>query len=73
MIMPCPRLVVIKSSQLYLEEKKKRITEALTEACQSMRVDDLEIITSIDGMKDITRPIIIGCTVTIAFTANNAS
>jgi transposase len=39
---------------LYLEEKKKRITEALIEDCQSMRVDELEIITSIDGISDIT-------------------
>ena len=39
---------------LYLEEKKKKITEALIKACQSMRVDELEIITSIDGISDIT-------------------
>ena len=39
---------------LYLEEKKKRITGALIEACRSMRVDDLEIITSIDGISQIT-------------------
>lgn len=39
---------------LYLEDKKKRITEALVEACQSMRVDELEIISSIDGINHIT-------------------
>jgi len=39
---------------LFLEEKKKKITEALVEACQSMRVEDLEIITSIDGINQIT-------------------
>jgi transposase len=39
---------------LYLEEKKQRITEALVEACQSMRVDDLDLITSIEGISDIT-------------------
>ncbi|MGE5840569.1 MAG: IS110 family transposase, partial [Deltaproteobacteria bacterium] len=39
---------------LYLEEKKKRITEALVEACRSMRVDELDIITSVDGISTIT-------------------
>jgi transposase len=38
----------------YLEEKKQKITEALVEACQSMRVDDLDLITSIQGISDIT-------------------
>jgi transposase len=39
---------------LYLEEKQKRITEALVEACRSMRVDELDIITSVDGISAIT-------------------
>jgi transposase len=39
---------------LYLEEKKARVTEALVEACRSMRVDELEIITSVDGISAIT-------------------
>ena len=39
---------------LYLEEKKGRITEALVEACRSMRVDELDIITSVDGISAIT-------------------
>jgi transposase len=41
------------STLLYLEEKKKKITEVLVKTCQSMRVEDLEIITSIDGIKQI--------------------
>src|SRR5512139_218924 len=39
---------------LYLEEKKGRITEALVETCRSMRVDELDIITSVDGISAIT-------------------
>jgi transposase len=39
---------------LYLEEKQARITEALVEACRSMRVDELDIITSVDGISAIT-------------------
>jgi transposase len=39
---------------LYLEEKQKRITEALVEACRSMRVDELDIVTSVDGIRAIT-------------------
>jgi len=39
---------------LYLEEKKTRITEALVEACRSRRVDELDIITSVDGISAIT-------------------
>ena len=39
---------------LYLEEKKARITKALVEACRSMRVDELDIITSVDGISAIT-------------------
>lgn len=41
------------STLLYLEEKKKKITGVLVKSCQSMRVEDLEIITSIDGIKQI--------------------
>lgn len=41
------------STLLYLEEKKKKITGVLVKTCQSMRVDDLKIITSIDGIKQI--------------------
>ena len=39
---------------LYLEEKKGRITGALVETCRSMRVDELDIITSVDGISAIT-------------------
>jgi len=39
---------------LYLEEKKARMTEALVEACRSTRVDELDIITSVDGISTIT-------------------
>ena len=39
---------------LYLEEKQGRITEALVEACRSTRVDELDIITSVDGISAIT-------------------
>ena len=39
---------------LYLEGKQKRITEALVEACRSMRVDELDILTSVDGISTIT-------------------
>lgn len=42
------------STLLYLEEKKKKMTGVLVKTCQSMRVDDLEIITSIDGIKQIS-------------------
>ncbi len=41
------------STLLYLEEKRKKITGVLVKTCQSMRVEDLEIITSIDGIKQI--------------------
>jgi len=41
------------STLLYLEEKKKEITGVLVKTCQSMRVDDLKILTSIDGIKQI--------------------
>jgi len=39
---------------LYLEQKKKRMTEVLIEACRSMRVDEFDIITSVDGISAIT-------------------
>ena len=39
---------------LYLEGRKGRITEALVEAGRSMRVDELDILTSVDGISVIT-------------------
>jgi len=39
---------------LYLEEKCGKITEALIDACRAMRVEELEIIKSIDGVNNIT-------------------
>lgn len=39
---------------LYVEEKKARITEALVKACRSVRVDELDIVTSVDGISAIT-------------------
>jgi len=39
---------------LYLEGKKERITEVLVEACRSTRVEELDIITSVDGISTIT-------------------
>ena len=39
---------------LYLEGKKKRITEVLVEACRSIRVEELDIISSVDGVSAIT-------------------
>jgi transposase len=39
---------------LYLEGKQERITEALVEACRSTRLDELDIITSVDGISAIT-------------------
>jgi len=39
---------------LYLEEKKKRMTEVLIEVCRLMQVDELDIITSVDGISAIT-------------------
>jgi transposase len=35
---------------LYLQEKCEKITEALVEACQAMRIEDLEIIKTLDGV-----------------------
>jgi transposase len=42
------------STVLYLQEKKQKITELLIESCELMRIDDLNIITSIGGVSDIT-------------------
>ncbi len=39
---------------LYLEEKKKRMTEVLIDVCRSMWVDELDIVTSVDGINVIT-------------------
>ena len=42
------------STVLYLQGKRQKITELLIDSCKSMRVDDLNIITSIGGVSDIT-------------------
>jgi transposase len=42
------------STLLYLQDKKERITEVLVETCESMRIEELDIIRSIDGVNDIT-------------------
>jgi transposase len=42
------------STLLYLQEKNERITEVLIESCESMRIEELDIIRSIDGVNDIT-------------------
>ncbi len=42
------------STLLYLQDKKERITEVLIETCGSLRIEELEIIKSIDGVNDIT-------------------
>jgi transposase len=39
---------------LYLQEKCEKITEALVDACEATRIEDLEIIKTLDGVKDIT-------------------
>lgn len=40
------------STFLYLVEKRKKITKALVKTCKTMMVQDLEIITSIDGISN---------------------
>jgi len=40
------------STLLYLAEKRKNITKVLVKTCKSMMVQDLEIITSIDGISN---------------------
>jgi hypothetical protein len=42
------------STVLYLQEKSDKIVEALIESCESLRIEDLDIIRSIDGVSDIT-------------------
>ena len=42
------------STVLYLQEKLQKITEILIESCESMKIDDLNIIKSINGISDIT-------------------
>lgn len=42
------------STLLYLQEKNERITDVLIETCESLRIEELNIIRSIDGVKDIT-------------------
>ncbi len=39
---------------LYLEEKCEKITEELVDACEATRIEDLEIMKTLDGVKDIT-------------------
>jgi transposase len=39
---------------LYLQEHCDKITEALVDACKATRIEDLEIIKSLDGVKNIT-------------------
>jgi transposase len=38
---------------LYLQEKCEKITEALMDACEATRIEDLEIIKTLDGVKNI--------------------
>jgi len=42
------------STLLYLQEKNERITEVLIETCESLMIEKLDIIRSIDGVNDIT-------------------
>jgi transposase len=42
------------STVLYLQEKSEKIVEALIERCESLRIEDLNIIKSLDGIDDIT-------------------
>jgi transposase len=42
------------STLLYLQEKKDRISEVLIETCESLRIEELDIIRSVDGVNDIT-------------------
>lgn len=42
------------STILYLQEKAETITEALLQACEALRIEDLDIIKSVDGVNDIT-------------------
>jgi transposase len=39
---------------LYLQEKCEKIIEALVDACEATRIEDLKIIKTLDGVKDIT-------------------
>jgi transposase len=42
------------STLLYLQEKNERITEVLIETCELLRIEELDIIRSVDGVNDIT-------------------
>ena len=42
------------STLLYLQEKNERITDVLIETCELLRIEELDIIRSIDGVNDIT-------------------
>ncbi len=39
---------------LYLMEKRDKITKALIQSCESMMVEDLEVLTSINGISNIS-------------------
>ncbi len=39
---------------LYLQDKREKIAEAMVEACEALRIEDLDIVRSIDGVNDIT-------------------
>src|SRR5664279_1613709 len=38
---------------LYLQEKCEKITDALVEACEATRIEDLEIMKTLDGVQNI--------------------
>ncbi|MFA4918999.1 MAG: IS110 family transposase, partial [Thermodesulfovibrionales bacterium] len=42
------------STLLYLQKKNERITEVLIKTCESLMIEELDIIRSIDGVNDIT-------------------
>jgi transposase len=42
------------STVLYLQDKCEKITDALVEACEALRIEDFEIIKSLDGVDNIT-------------------
>jgi transposase len=39
---------------VYLQDKREKITDVLVEACESLRIEELDIIKSLDGVDDIT-------------------
>ncbi len=42
------------STLLYLQGKKERMTDVLIETCESLRIEELDIIRSVDGVNNIT-------------------